>query len=307
MATLVIEEGGRTWRPAGAVCTVGRDPACDIVLPGERVAGRHAIFELHDTGPRAHVVVRDAGSTSGTFVNASPIERPTVLRDGDTVTIGDSTLRARAEEDQPETDRVPAVATERELPADPPRAGDEDLEPLTPRVMDPVAPLEDRFLDALRASPGDDETRSVYADWLEERGQRLKAEFLRIQCRLGRLPDGSPHVLELDERLRAISPASDAWWRAVTSRPSIEQCGARLARSCPKRWAALLPTADPAVRHCRTCDRSVRYCATLTEVLANGGSRGCVVFDASLARDEALAAYTRAADESSAVGRSGRR
>jgi pSer/pThr/pTyr-binding forkhead associated (FHA) protein len=40
--------------------------------------------------------VEDLGSTNGTFVNDRPLTRPVVLRPGDTVSIGRSTLEARA-------------------------------------------------------------------------------------------------------------------------------------------------------------------------------------------------------------------
>src|SRR5437870_2473886 len=45
---------------------------------------------------------------------------------------------------------------------------------------------EDAFIRALRADPGDGALRLVYADWLEERGDRecgLRAEYLRRECR----------------------------------------------------------------------------------------------------------------------------
>lgn len=42
----------------------------------------------------------------------------------------------------------------------------------------------DGFLRAICASPEDDAVRLVYADWLEEHGDALRAEFIRLQCRL---------------------------------------------------------------------------------------------------------------------------
>ena len=43
------------------------------------------------------------------------------------------------------------------------------------------------FLRSIRENPADDGPRLVYADWLEENGQTIKAEFIRIQCDLARL------------------------------------------------------------------------------------------------------------------------
>src|SRR5436190_2015217 len=48
---------------------------------------------------------------------------------------------------------------------------------------------EDAFLDALLADPSDFETRLIFADWLEERGDP-RGEFLRVQTELARwVPD----------------------------------------------------------------------------------------------------------------------
>ena len=57
------------------------------------------------------------------------------------------------------------------------------------------------FLRMIAAKPYDDEPRLIYADWLEERGES-QGEFIRIQCELARLPDGSPlrEALEASER-----------------------------------------------------------------------------------------------------------
>jgi uncharacterized protein (TIGR02996 family) len=43
---------------------------------------------------------------------------------------------------------------------------------------------QDAFLRAICASPEDDTVRLVYADWLEEHGDAVRAEFIRLQCRL---------------------------------------------------------------------------------------------------------------------------
>jgi uncharacterized protein (TIGR02996 family) len=40
---------------------------------------------------------------------------------------------------------------------------------------------EDAFLAAIRAAPGDDAPRLVYADWLEELGRFAEAEFIRVE------------------------------------------------------------------------------------------------------------------------------
>jgi uncharacterized protein (TIGR02996 family) len=45
---------------------------------------------------------------------------------------------------------------------------------------------EPAFLRAILADPSDDGPRLVYADWLDERGQAARAEFIRVQCELAK-------------------------------------------------------------------------------------------------------------------------
>lgn len=42
--------------------------------------------------------------------------------------------------------------------------------------------LTQPFFDDIRANPFDDTPRLVFADWLEDRGEEARAEFIRIQC-----------------------------------------------------------------------------------------------------------------------------
>jgi uncharacterized protein (TIGR02996 family) len=44
------------------------------------------------------------------------------------------------------------------------------------------------FWNAIRANPDEDTPRLVYADWLQEHGDEPRAEFIRVQCALERLP-----------------------------------------------------------------------------------------------------------------------
>jgi uncharacterized protein (TIGR02996 family) len=44
------------------------------------------------------------------------------------------------------------------------------------------------LLRAVCHSPADDAPRLVYADWLDEHGRPERAEFIRVQCELARLP-----------------------------------------------------------------------------------------------------------------------
>jgi two-component system cell cycle response regulator len=68
---------------------LGRDPACDIVVPDEAASSRHARFLVEGPGT---VVLEDLGSTNGTVVNGERIARR-VLADGDRVILGRTILK----------------------------------------------------------------------------------------------------------------------------------------------------------------------------------------------------------------------
>jgi uncharacterized protein (TIGR02996 family) len=58
------------------------------------------------------------------------------------------------------------------------------------------------LLLAIIDAPEDDTPRLVYADWLEEHGEPDRAEFIRVQCKLARLP---PSETE-GEALESLAP-----------------------------------------------------------------------------------------------------
>ncbi len=60
------------------------------------------------------------------------------------------------------------------------------------------------FLAAIAADPESDTPRLVFADWLEERGESRRAEFIRVQCELALLEPGSEKRRELQRRADAI-------------------------------------------------------------------------------------------------------
>jgi uncharacterized protein (TIGR02996 family) len=70
---------------------------------------------------------------------------------------------------------------------------------------------EDRFLEALRQCPGDDATRSVYADWLEDRGDP-RAEVLRLEQQLD----------ACRQRLVVLKAQTDPAWLARVRRRRVD-------------------------------------------------------------------------------------
>src|SRR5262245_26513824 len=67
----------------------------------------------------------------------------------------------------------------------------------------------DALLEAIRSDPDADAPRLVYADWLQEHGEADRAEFIRTQVELARLPPDYPQrpVLEARERELLTAPA----------------------------------------------------------------------------------------------------
>jgi len=68
--------------------TIGRRPYNDIVIENLAVSGEHAVIE--NTGNQ--VVIKDLGSTNGTYVNGKPIQKQT-LAYGDQIEIGRYKIR----------------------------------------------------------------------------------------------------------------------------------------------------------------------------------------------------------------------
>jgi uncharacterized protein (TIGR02996 family) len=77
--------------------------------------------------------------------------------------------------------------------------------------------IEQAFFERIRDEPEDDSPRLIYADWLDENGQPERAEFIRLQCALERLPEDSPSRAELRERERQLAEANEARWSAQIS------------------------------------------------------------------------------------------
>lgn len=79
--------------------------------------------------------------------------------------------------------------------------------------------LEKSFLDALRAVPADDETRAVYADWLEEHGHASRADYIRLELRIAALAPESAMAGELQRRVDRLRRVLPSEWVATVARP----------------------------------------------------------------------------------------
>lgn len=88
-AWLELPDGRMFWLTGR--CTLGRSADNDVVLPSTSVSRYHALIATDSAGRFAS----DLQSSNGTYVNRTPVTRPTLLRDGDEVRLGDITLRYR--------------------------------------------------------------------------------------------------------------------------------------------------------------------------------------------------------------------
>src|SRR5579871_5981795 len=71
---------------------------------------------------------------------------------------------------------------------------------------------DDPFLSAILAAPDDDLPRLIYADWLDERGDADRAEFIRTQIELARLPAALRRRSPLAARERELLAGHEADW-----------------------------------------------------------------------------------------------
>jgi uncharacterized protein (TIGR02996 family) len=81
---------------------------------------------------------------------------------------------------------------------------------------------EQSFLGALKASPFDDTTRLVYADWLDDRGESARATYLRAVVEYAQRPATNPADAGFQEFCAASEVVDASWRRAVGSRFELE-------------------------------------------------------------------------------------
>jgi uncharacterized protein (TIGR02996 family) len=88
-----------------------------------------------------------------------------------------------------------------------------------PRQGEEIMASEQGLLDAIWEQPHDDVPRLVYADWLEEAGgdaNLARAEFIRVQVELARLPGDDPRLDALEARQEELGKAWEkGWWAAI--------------------------------------------------------------------------------------------
>lgn len=71
------------------------------------------------------------------------------------------------------------------------------------------------FISAILDKPDDDTVRLVFADWLEEHGEDARAEFIRTQIAVARLPRAERHASGLSKHAAELLAKHEAEWRQV--------------------------------------------------------------------------------------------
>jgi hypothetical protein len=86
-----LDIDGRRVGLGTAVTSLGRDETAMVIVDDPGVSRRHAEIRITHDGPHLQVLIRDVGSTNGTYLNGEQIGTEE-LHDGDRITLGRSTI-----------------------------------------------------------------------------------------------------------------------------------------------------------------------------------------------------------------------
>lgn len=80
----LVTDSGRVIPISALPCVIGRDESCQLRIQSEHVSRNHCVISRSDSA----LVIRDLGSTNGTFLNGKLIQAESVLLDGDAIKLG---------------------------------------------------------------------------------------------------------------------------------------------------------------------------------------------------------------------------
>jgi len=243
--------GPRRFVYPGHEISIGAVAGNDLILLEAGIERRHARILLKD----GKLIIEDLKTELGTHVNGRRIRWPAVVRQTSHVRIGSYTLA------------FPPFAVE-------------PLDKHDPYVAD--HPTEDSLLRAI--ANRDETSRIVYADWLEQQGDLLRAEFLRVQDELLEMRPGDAELVVQASRLGALATQIDVAWRVRVASPGVERCGLALDFRCPMEWSMLQATQRDGVRHCAGCQKDVYYALSVEEARKYAKDGHCVALDVTSAR-----------------------
>jgi uncharacterized protein (TIGR02996 family) len=85
--------------------------------------------------------------------------------------------------------------------------------------------VQDDFVNGIAANAADDDLQLVFSDWLEEHGNTLRAELLRIQVELAKIPSEDRRYPKLLKKERAL------WLKWIRSEISARGNASKSPRS----------------------------------------------------------------------------
>jgi uncharacterized protein (TIGR02996 family) len=155
-------------------------------------------------------------------------------------------------------------------------------------------PLEGAFLRAIADDPDDDATRAAYADWLEESGRTLEAEYLRLDVERGRTHRKAERFRGLLVSMAELERGLSEPWISALKRPArVLNCGGagaadprlRFTFLCPNRWGDLTGPPGASVRFCGDCRRNVFMCSSVEEAEDHARKGDCIAISSRTALD----------------------
>lgn len=164
---LVVKSGpvpGKTYPVEKDEVYIGRDVTNDVVINDAEVSRRHARLTLRS----GSYVLEDLGSTNGTFVNGQRLTRPTIVRPGDAILLGENVSLAMEmvayDADATLVSAAPPVEPAPPPPPPPVR------EPYVPPAPPPPPPAEPAYAGRVPPSPYEpvapEEARPARRTWL---------------------------------------------------------------------------------------------------------------------------------------------
>jgi len=104
----LLDPLGRVIPLATPTTALGRAADCHVVIPDRRASRRHAEICRQDEG----CILRDLGSTNGTWLNGQRLSDDALLRDGDVIEIAGASFTFRDPDATLETSRLPRLVVD---------------------------------------------------------------------------------------------------------------------------------------------------------------------------------------------------
>ncbi len=114
---------GKRVKLANGESIIGRDEGAQIRLVTSEISRQHCLLIPNENG----VLVRDLGSRNGTFINGSPIVEETLLKPGDTLSVGPMSFELEGGDSSSKSSDSKASDSKSRKAKNDPRASDYDI------------------------------------------------------------------------------------------------------------------------------------------------------------------------------------